>query len=115
MVTRGKPPMLESKYVVVITACPSEDEANTLARALIDRRLAACVQANPITSTYHWQGKVEQAEEVRLLIKTTSASFGKISEVIQHTLSYETPEILSVPVIDGLPEYLNWIDAETQP
>lgn len=102
------------EYVIIITACPTSDEADSLAKALIDRRLAACVQANSISSTYHWQGRVEQADEIRLLIKTSASKFDSISELIKNTLSYENPEILSVPVLDGSSEYLDWIDAETQ-
>ena len=60
------------------------------------------------------QGKVEQADEIRLLIKTTASCFDQISELVKNTLSYQNPEILSIPVLNGSSDYLDWIDAETQ-
>jgi periplasmic divalent cation tolerance protein len=102
-----------SDYVIVITTCPTQAEATSAAAALIEKRLAACVQANPITSTYRWQGAVEIAEEIRLLIKARSADYDAIEALLKATLSYENPEILAIPVTCGSRLYFDWIDLET--
>ena len=88
--------------------------AQTLAQALIERRLAACVNVlADCTSVYRWGGKVESSSEVPLLIKTTTARYPALEEAIRDLHPYEVPEIVAVPIAHGLPEYLNWVAAET--
>ncbi len=101
-------------YIIVITTCANDDEAKQLTKELIEKRFAACVQANPIHSTYRWQGVIESAKEVRLLIKARAADYGEIETLIKKTHSYENPEILALPVIAGSAAYLNWVEQETQ-
>ena len=102
------------KYAVVMTTCPNDGEATRLAAALLERKLAACVQANDIVSTYRWQGVVETGKEVRLLIKAKYADYAAIEALVKSTLSYENPEVLAIPVVAGSRMYLDWIDTETQ-
>ena len=88
--------------------------AQTLAQALIERRLAACVNVlADCTSVYRWEGKVESCSEVPLLIKTTAARYPALEQAIRNLHPYELPEIIAVPIAHGLPEYLNWVAAET--
>jgi periplasmic divalent cation tolerance protein len=100
-------------YVIVMTTCADDEQATRLAAALVERRLAACVQASPITSTYRWKGVVETGKEVRLLIKAKHADYDAIEALIVAMHSYENPEVLAIPVIAGSRLYLEWIDAET--
>lgn len=100
--------------LLVITNLPDAPSAAKLARYLIDERAAACVnQLAPCTSTYRWQGNVESATEVPLLIKTTRAAYPRLEKLIREAHPYELPEIIAVPVTAGLPAYLGWIANET--
>jgi len=104
-----------NEILLVITNLPDETSAARLARHLIDERAAACVnQLAPCTSTYRWQGNIESATEVPLLIKTTRAAYPRLEKLIRVAHPYELPEIIAVPVTAGLPAYLSWIDNETK-
>ena len=95
---------------LVLTTAGSEEEAIKLAHALVERRLAACVNVIPhITSVYRWQGKVEEAQEWLLLVKTTDEAVESTREAITELHSYELPECITVAIADGSPEYLTWI------
>jgi periplasmic divalent cation tolerance protein len=95
---------------IVLTTAGSQQEAQRIARTLVDRRLAACVNIIPqIQSIYRWQGNVEDAQEWLLLIKTTNQAFERIRDAIRELHSYELPECISVSVEDGSAAYLNWI------
>ncbi len=107
--------MSAAKYLIVMTTCASDEQATRIAAALVEQRLAACVQSSRITSTYRWQGAVETAPEVRLLIKTKAAHYEAVAALIAALHSYENPEVLAIPVIAGAQLYLDWIDAETRP
>src|SRR5579884_876353 len=96
---------------VVITTCGTEEEAQKIARELLERRLAACVNIiSPIQSIYRWQGKVESATEWLLLIKTTAEQFAALRDAIRELHSYDLPECIMVSVEAGSPGYLNWIE-----
>jgi len=95
---------------MVISTCGNKESAKQIAKSLIDAKLAACVQMLPVASMYVWQDKVCEDDETALLIKTKTALFDKIVSVIKENHSYEVPEIIQLPVTDGLPEYLSWID-----
>lgn len=102
--------------LLVLTNLPDAATARTLATRLIENRLAACVNIlAPCQSVYRWQGKVEAAAEVPLLIKTTAARYSELEAAIRAGHPYELPEIIAVPLSRGLPEYLGWVVAETQP
>ncbi|MDD2914549.1 MAG: divalent-cation tolerance protein CutA [Gallionella sp.] len=100
--------------LLVITNLPDEQAAGLLAQRLIGERVAACVnQLAACRSTYRWQGKVETASEVPLLIKTTRAAYPRLEQLIREIHPYELPEIIAVPVTTGLPAYLDWVMQET--
>lgn len=96
--------------------CPDADSAARIARALVEERLAACVQVVPgLVSTYRWDGAVRQAAEVLLLIKTTRERFEALKSRLPALHPYESPELVATDVVDGLPAYLAWVAAETAP
>jgi len=101
--------------LLVFTNLPDRDAADRLAQALIARRLAACANVlADCTSVYRWQGKVETATEVPVLLKTTRRAYPSLESAIQELHPYDVPEIIAIPVNSGLPAYLQWVDAETQ-
>lgn len=100
--------------LLVISNCPDEETANAIALAVVERRLAACVNILPrCQSIYRWQGTVETASEVPLLIKTTDVSYAALEAAIRERHPYEVPEIIALPIARGLPGYLNWLAEET--
>jgi periplasmic divalent cation tolerance protein len=101
-------------HILIFTTLPDADSAKALARALLEARLAACVTIGaPVESMYHWQGAIETATEVPVTVKTRGELFSNVSAVIRSRHPYELPEVLAVPIVDGLPAYLAWIDAHT--
>ena len=100
---------------LVITNCPDEETANRIALAVVEAKLAACVNILPrVQSIYRWQGVVESAAEVPLLIKTTAAAYPALEAAIRESHPYDVPEIIALPITAGLPAYLNWLAAETR-
>lgn len=100
--------------LLVITNLPDPESAQALADALVDGRFAACVNIlAPCRSVYIWEGKREIATEVPLLIKTTTARYAALEEAICARHPYELPEIVAVPIAQGLPAYLQWVAQET--
>ena len=96
--------------------CPDATSADTIARALVAERLAACVSRLPgVQSTYRWQGAIEQADEVLLLIKTTADRLDAMTARLRVLHPYELPELIAVEVRAGLPAYLDWVATETTP
>jgi periplasmic divalent cation tolerance protein len=99
---------------VVITTCGSQEEAQKIARELVERRVAACVNIiSPIQSVYRWQGKVESATEWLLLIKTTVQKFPAVRDALGELHSYDLPECIMVAIEEGSPDYLKWIEENT--
>jgi periplasmic divalent cation tolerance protein len=95
---------------IVLSTAGSEDEARKIARSLVERQLAACVNIIPqIESVYRWQGKIESSREWLLLIKTTASQFPAIRAAIQELHSYDLPECIAFNIEQGSPEYLEWI------
>jgi periplasmic divalent cation tolerance protein len=102
--------------LLVLTNCPDATVAERIARALVENRLAACVnQLPPVTSTYRWQGAVETAEEFTLLIKCTRDRYPAVEEAIRQLHPYQVPEIVALAMVAGFGPYLRWIDEETRP
>ncbi len=99
--------------VLIITSCGSRDEAERIAAALVEERLAACVQILPATSVYRWEGRVERADEHVLHIKTRAALADRVEIRVRALHSYELPELLIVVVAGGSADYLAWIDDAT--
>ncbi|MFB9068250.1 divalent-cation tolerance protein CutA [Pseudofulvimonas gallinarii] len=100
--------------LLCLATCPDEACAASLARALVGEGLAACVSRLPMTaSVYRWQGEVHEEPEVLLLIKTTRECWPRLKERLPALHPYDTPELIALPVSDGLPAYLAWLAAET--
>lgn len=100
--------------LVVLTNLPDRETALRLARMLVDRRLAACVNIlGGCASIYRWKGEVEIAEEVPVFIKTRQALYGEVEAAIRGLHPYELPEIIAVPIVRGLSGYLAWVGSET--
>jgi periplasmic divalent cation tolerance protein len=101
---------MHGEYLVVLCTCPDRPCAETIARELVSRGLAACVSLGAgSTSFYTWKGRLEQGEEVPLLIKTTRARYAALEQALHALHPYELPEILALPVVAGLPGYLQWV------
>jgi periplasmic divalent cation tolerance protein len=104
-----------TEALVVLTTVAKADEGEQLANLIVESELAACVQIlPPITSIYHWEGKLEKASETLLLIKTTRAAYPALEKLIKEKHSYLTPEIISLPVETGLKDYLDWLTASVR-
>lgn len=96
--------------IVVLSTCSSEEEAERLARMLVERRLAGCVNVVPgVRSFYRWQGAIESAGEWLLVAKSSRDLFAALSAALEQAHSYEVPEVLALPVVDGSPNYLTWL------
>ena len=105
---------MPDRYLMAMTTTDAREAAERLARDLVDRRLAACVQVlGPISSTYRWQGAVETAEEWLCLVKTTGARFDALAAHVEANHGYETPELTAVPIGHGSAGYLAWVSAAT--
>jgi periplasmic divalent cation tolerance protein len=97
------------KPIAILTTAGSLDEARTIARALIERKLAACAQISEIESFYRWNGAVQNDREFRILVKTTDAMYEAVERSIRQMHSYELPAIFSVPVDEAYVPYAQWI------
>jgi periplasmic divalent cation tolerance protein len=95
---------------IVLSTAGSKEEAQRIASALVEQQLAACVNVvGPISSTYRWQGKVENAQEFLLIVKTTASAYPRVAEAIRRLHSYDLPEIIQLSIMDGGADYLAWI------
>jgi periplasmic divalent cation tolerance protein len=99
--------------IVVLSACASIEEANRIATELVEKRLAACVNlVSGVRSVYRWKDKIEESQEALLVIKTSRALFESVRLQIEKLHSYELPEVIALPVVDGAEQYLEWMDRE---
>ena len=102
--------------LLLLTNLPDEASASLLAAHLVEHRLAACVnQLAPCHSTYRWQGQVETATEIPLLIKTTRERYAAVEAAMLEMHPYDVPELIAVTIEAGLPAYLAWVQEETSP
>jgi periplasmic divalent cation tolerance protein len=102
------------EFIVVYVTAGSPAEGDRLARALVEERLAACVnRVAPVQSVYRWDGKVEQSEEQLLIIKTQRALFAALEQRVRELHSYSVPEVVALPIIDGSAAYLKWLADQT--
>lgn len=104
---------MSTGFVEIQITCGSVEEADTIAGALVERRLAACVHQLPIRSTYRWQGAVERDDEILLLAKTTAGQVEPARALVHGLHSYDVPMFTVVEITDGSDEYLDWIRSET--
>jgi periplasmic divalent cation tolerance protein len=99
--------------IVVLSACASEEEAARIARGLVEKRLAACVNVLPgVRSIYRWKGVIEDEPEVMLVIKSSRALFNQLRIELERMHSYEVPEAIAIPVVEGSEPYLAWMERE---
>ena len=99
--------------IVVLNTCGSADEAEKIARRLVDIRLAACVNVLAgVRSFYRWQGGIADTGEWLLIIKTSRPRFDSLRAELERLHSYKVPEIVALPIVDGSPNYLNWLETE---
>ena len=104
-----------SDFIVVFVTCGSEDEALKIARALVEEKLAACANMiSPLRSIYRWEGKICDEKEWLLLIKTQQSRFEDLAKRVKALHSYSVPEIIALPITEGSPAYLNWIEENTK-
>jgi periplasmic divalent cation tolerance protein len=107
--------MSKQEVIMVITNVPDRETAERIADSLVTESVAACVNILAgCTSVYRWEGKLNHTNEVPLLIKTTRAAYPRLETSLRKLHPYELPEIIALPVTDGLPEYLNWVISETR-
>ncbi len=100
-----------SGFIVVYVTVESAEEGKRLASALVEERLAACVnRLGPVQSTYRWKGQVERSEEHLLIIKTSEGLFGRLKKRVQELHSYSVPEVIALPIVDGNESYLKWLE-----
>lgn len=102
-------------HLVVLITTGSTEEAQKIARALVEERLAACVNiVAPVQSVYRWQGEIQTDQEALLIVKTTTEAMEKLAKRVKQLHSYELPEVIALPILAGAEDYLRWIDEQTQ-
>ena len=108
---------MRTANVMVLVTCGSGEEAERLARAVLEKKLAACVNVAtvPVKSVYRWKGKIETAAEFPLMMKTTRRKFPALEKEIRRLHRYETPEIIALPIVAGSAAYLRWIAESVVP
>jgi periplasmic divalent cation tolerance protein len=103
-----------TEFIVVYVTAPAEEEAERIARALVEKKLAACVNiVRNMRSIYRWLGKIEDEAEVLMIIKTRKEYFAHIRDMVKQLHSYSVPEIIALPVVEGSEDYLAWLGEET--
>lgn len=105
----------QTDYILILSTCPDADVAGAIAQALLAGRLVACVNiVTGVASHFRWQGAIHRADEHLLIIKTARDRYPEVETKIRSMHPYELPEIIAVPIAQGLAEYLAWIDQETR-
>jgi len=106
--------MAKPAYLVVFITTSSYEEARKIADALVDLKKAACVNIVPkVNSLFRWKGKIEEAEESLMVVKTRAELFPDVVSTVKSIHSYEVPEIIALPIVEGDPDYLTWLKEET--
>ena len=107
--------MSDTEYILVMTTLPADAEASTFAQALVDARLAACVNLlAPMESIYRWEGRVDREPERQLLIKTSRDRLAALWDRVRDLHPYDVPEFLVLPIVEGNPAYLRWVGESTR-
>ena len=101
--------------IIVLVTCGSEEEAVKIAHSLVEERVAACVNLiSPVRSIYRWKGKIWDEREWILIIKTQKKRFEELEKKVKSLHSYSVPEIIGLPVVEGAPSYLKWVEEVTE-
>lgn len=100
-------------YTVVLITAPDKETAKKVSRHLLEKRLAACVNMAPVTSMYWWEGKIEEADEVLLIVKTSADRVEELVKEVKAVHPYQVPEIIALPIVSGYKEYIKWVERET--
>lgn len=104
--------ILGKDYVIVLVTTSNEQEAEKIIRRLLDEKLIACANIiSPVSSHFHWSGKIEKTEECLVLMKSREDLFEKLAETVKSLHSYEVPEILALPIINGSKTYIDWLES----
>ncbi len=102
---------LKGTHIVIIVTCPSREEAENIAKELLNKKLAACINiVHPVKSMFWWKGKIDVCDETLLIIKSRIDLSRDIVEVVRKLHSYSVPEVIMLPIIGGNKDYLDWID-----
>ncbi|MBU1863610.1 MAG: divalent-cation tolerance protein CutA [Candidatus Omnitrophica bacterium] len=97
-------------YIIILTTFPNKDEASKVAQCLLEARAVACANIiDTISSRFWWQGKIDNASETLLIAKTEKTYFSRVESIIKKHHSYDVPEIIALPILDGSKDYLDWI------
>jgi len=103
---------MREHYIIAITTTPSKNEAEKIAKTLLEERLIACANIiGPVQSLFWWQGKIDEAQEHLILMKTRKDLFSKLSEKVKALHSYQVPEIIAMPIVEGFKPYLEWLES----
>ena len=105
--------MNNKKHIIIVTTTDDKKVAVAIAQALLEAKLAACIQINNIDSLFMWNGKLSKIKEFRLLIKTRDSHYSEVEKFILNNHNYDLPQIIKLDITDGLPSYLEWIEKET--
>ncbi len=98
-------------WLLVLITTPSEEEAEAIAKAVVEEKLAACVNiVDGVKSFFWWEGRVDEASEALLIVKTRASKLPRLVEVVKKLHSYSVPEIIAVPIVAGFEQYMNWLD-----
>ncbi len=107
--------MADFAYIIIFVTTSTPQEAQTISAKLLESRKVACATVVPkVDSRYWWKGKIDTSEESLLILKTKASMFTQVVDIVKSLHSYEVPEIIAMPIIDGNSDYLKWIDAEVQ-
>jgi len=105
---------MTTEYITVFVTAPNEEEAARISETIVGERLAACVNIIcSVRSIYRWQGRIEDEQEVLMIVKTKKSLFERLQERVKELHSYAVPEIIGLPVIEGNKQYLDWLGQET--
>ncbi len=103
---------MQNEYVIVMVTTPSKQEAENIAQQLLKKQLIACANiTGPVSSLFHWSGKIEKAEEYLVFMKSRKDLFEKLTETVKTLHSYEVPEIIALPIVEGSEAYLGWLES----
>ncbi len=106
---------MTTEYITVLITAPTEEEAAGMSHSIVEERLAACVNIiRSVRSIYRWQGRIEDGQEVLMILKTKKSLFERLRQRVKELHSYAVPEIIAIPVVEGDATYLNWLAQETE-